>query len=522
MTANTLPSAQQRSQSAPPLVESPQQRSERVALRRGLALLILTLVIPGSAQVIAGGRGLGRFALKVWLGVVTVLVAFVALGVANRSWAIALYANPFSQWLLAAFFLVGGLFWALLMLDAWRLSRPGSMGSPRKFWMSALAGVLTVALAVGSVQASAAARAQAGLFGSLFAGGGDRVAEDGRINIMLIGADAEPDRPGIRTDAVMVASINEKTGRTVLFSLPRNLQRTPFPKSSPLRALYPDGYVCAEEACLLNAIHSEGEKHADLYPGEDDPGMQATREAVSETLGLKINYYAMVDMTGFEALIDSLGGIRLDIARAVPIGGGSSRVEGYIQPGQNVRLDGYQAMWFARSRAGSSDYDRMARQKCVINAMAKQLTPATVLTRFNEIAAAGGSVLSSDIPGGQIGTLLDLANQARALPLASATFTPPLITPAHPDFELIRTTVEESIARSVELDKQAEAEAKAAAEAAAAASTAPAPPAAQEPAAAEEEPGTDAVVASTKPKDVPTDDTQRQTDDLSEICSVAG
>jgi anionic cell wall polymer biosynthesis LytR-Cps2A-Psr (LCP) family protein len=71
-----------------------------------------------------------------------------------------------------------------------------------------------------------------------------------------------------------------------------------------------------------------------------DPGIAATRAVVAETLGLGINYYAMVDMRGFENLIDALGGIRLDIAKAVPIGGGAAKVEGYIQPGTDVTSTG--------------------------------------------------------------------------------------------------------------------------------------------------------------------------------------
>ncbi len=239
----------------------------------------------------------------------------------------------------------------------------------------------------------------------------------------------------------MVASISANTGRTVLFSLPRNLQHARFPHGTALAKQYPNGYACADQSCLLNAVYALGQQHPEDFGDAADPGIAATRAVVAETLGLGINYYAMVDMRGFRSLIDALGGITLDIAKAVPIGGGSAKVEGYIQPGEEVHLDGFQALWFARSRHGSSDYERMTRQKCVINALVKQANPVTVATRFTALAEAGGAMVTTDVPGGDIARLLELADAGRRLPLASTSFAPPLIEPVKPDFDLIRRTV---------------------------------------------------------------------------------
>ena len=492
---------------------TPRQRSERIAFRRGVSLLTLTLLAPGSAQVIAGGRGLGRFALRVWLAVLTTLVAFVALAVARRDWALALYAHPITQWVASVAVLLLGVGWALLLLDAWRLSRPRQMGR-RGFGMALLAALLALGIGFGSMQASALSRSQAELFGAVFGGGGTIGAHDGRINVLLLGTDAEPDRPGIRTDTMMVASVSATTGRTVLFSLPRNLQWAPFPKSSPLHGLYPNGYWCPDQSCLLNAVHSEAEKHAALFSGVKDPGLQATRDVIGETLGLKINYYAMVDMRGFSSLVDALGGVTLDIAKGVPIGGGSSKVEGYIQPGKGVHLDGFQALWFARSREGASDYERMARQKCVVNALAKQATPLNVVTRFTELARAGSSMVRTDVPTTQLAHLAELADAGRRLPIASVSFAPPLIEPVKPDLGLIRATVKDTIKASVELDRGTPDAPPTPAEpvvpAAPVASAAPAASAKAKP-----------VVAKTAPKTNATFSEERQTEDLTEICGVS-
>ncbi len=497
--------------------------SERVASRRGVSLLVLTLLIPGSAQLITGGRGLGRFAVRVWLVVWTIVLSFVALALLRRDWAVAIYAHPVTQSVAAVVVVTLGVGWALLFLDAWRLGRPRSMGT-RKYGVAVLACLLAVTVGFGGITASAASRSQAHLFGTVFAGGGDGRAVAGRINVLLLGADAEPDRPGIRTDTMMVASVDAETGRTVLFSLPRNLQWAPFPTTSPLHTVYPKGFWCADQSCLLNAVHTETANHPDLFRGVDDPGMSELRGVISEILGLKINYYAMVDMRGFESLVDALGGVRLDIVKGVPIGGGSSKVEGYIQSGTGVLLDGYQALWFARSRHGSSDYERMARQKCLVNALAKQVTPMNVVTRFNALAEAGSAMVRTDIPGSDLVRLAELADAGRWLPIASTSFAPPLIEPVKPDFELIRDTVEADIAASEALDREA-ADASASATPAASGSAVPtlgpATSAAPEPdaSASGEEPAP--VVAGTAGKPRGEFSSQRQTEDLTSICGVS-
>ena len=229
--------------------------------------------------------------------------------------------------------------------------------------------------------------AQRDLMGTVFAGGGDQQTKHGRYNILLMGGDAGKDRSGLRPDSMTVASVDAETGRTVLISLPRNLEDVPFPESSPLHKKFPKGYTCADHSCMLNAIYTYATTHKDLYPGVRNPGAQATKEAIEGATGLTINYWALIDLKGFEDLVDAVGGITMDVYRRVPIGGGTSKIYGYVEAGKNRHLDGREALWFARSRSDSSDYDRMVRQKCVMNAMLNQFDPVTVLTKFNKIAA---------------------------------------------------------------------------------------------------------------------------------------
>ncbi|MFT3861765.1 LCP family protein [Micropruina sp.] len=436
-----------------------QLRSQGIALRRGLTLLGMTVLVPGSAQLVGGNQRIGRAAVRVWLTLIALALLFVVLLFTFRAFAIGLYANPITLQVLRWAALALGLGWALLFVNAWRIANPSAMSPAGKAIVPAVAFTLALAVAWGSWTLAGAFNAQSRLLGNVFGGGGKAETSSGRYNVLLLGGDAGADREGLRPDTMIVASIDADTGRTVLFSLPRNLQWAPFPDSSPLKKLYPNGYWCKDQSCLLNAVYTLAMNHKNLFPGVKNPGVQATKDVIGNILGLDINYYALVDLKGFQSLIDAVGGITLDVARKVPIGGGTDLttgrkypIKGYIGPGKNLHLDGYNALWFARSREGSTDYERMARQKCVLNAMAKQLNPATVLTKFQEIAKAGEEIVSTDLPTSQIGTMLDLAAKGRSLPLASVSFAPPLILPVKPDFPRIRQIVADKIEASENAD----------------------------------------------------------------------
>jgi LCP family protein required for cell wall assembly len=288
--------------------------------------------------------------------------------------------------------------------------------------------------------------AGADLINGVFGAGKESSAADGRFNVLLLGGDAGPDRMGTRPDSMTLASIDVETGRTVLLSLPRNLENVPFAPGSAAAKARPQGWSCGDE-CLLNGIYTWGSEHRSVFPGVADPGAEAMKQAVEGVTGLHVNYYVLIDLRGFSRLIDAMGGIRLTVNAKVPIGGGTSKVSGYIEPGTQT-LDGYHALWFARSRHGANDYERMARQRCVMDAMVHQLDPATVLTKFQDIAAASKHVVSTDIPAGELATFLDLAAKAKSQKISSVQFVPPLINPARPDLGLIKSKVEAAVEAS--------------------------------------------------------------------------
>jgi LCP family protein required for cell wall assembly len=427
-------------------------RSQATVFRRGATMLAMSLFVPGTAQLAAGNRRIGRWGVRIWIALVGAALVALALLFLARNVLIGVLTSGSVLWLGSWVVLALGLFWAFLIVNAWWAARPAEMGALRAGILGGIALVLAGSVASGTVFISSSLRSSGTAFSLVLAGGGDTKLKAGRYNILLLGSDAGNDRQGTRTDSVTIASVDARTGRTVLFGLPRNLEDVPFIDGSPLQALYPNGYGCETHECLLNAIYKLGWDNKKLYPGVKDPGVKAVEEAVQATTGLQINYYAMVDMYGFKDLIDALGGVTIDISVQVPVGGDQVAAKSWIEPGPARHLSGAEALWFSRQRTGSTDYARMQRQKCVMSAMLHQMDPVTVATKFSQIAAATGQVLVTDVPSEQVGTLVDLAGKARSLEIGNVTFAPPMIAPGSPNFALIRQTVAEKIAASEALD----------------------------------------------------------------------
>jgi LCP family protein required for cell wall assembly len=197
--------------------------------------------------------------------------------------------------------------------------------------------------------------------------------------------------------------------------------------------------------CELNSLATWAADHNSQFKGVPDPGVDATTEAVEGITGLKINYYAMVNLAGFRKLVDAVGGVTLNVRDRIPIGGIGAPISGYIEPGTR-KLDGYQTLWFARSRVAADDYSRMARQKCVMNAMLHQLSPQTVLLKFEKIAKASEALVTTDVPRSEVDTFMQLAVKARQQPIRTVSFVPPAIDTAHPDIAKIQAMVKHAIA----------------------------------------------------------------------------
>jgi LCP family protein required for cell wall assembly len=285
----------------------------------------------------------------------------------------------------------------------------------------------------------------------VFSGGEVAAPIDGRYNILLLGGDAGPDRMGMRPDSISVVSIDAETGEAVIFGIPRNLEQAVFVEGSPLYGPFPNGYDCGDD-CLVSYLYTYGEEHPDLYPEAEaqgsQPGIEATRDAAEGILGLTLQYYVLIDMQGFADLIDALGGIDIDVPEDVPYGsntyddGSPAPPAGVISAGKQ-HMAGWKALWYARSRYGSNDYERMERQRQVQEAMLRQFEPGNIVLKFQAVAAAGVQVVSTDIPQPMLAHFVDLGAKTRELPIEKLNLVPPEFDEVHPDFGYIRERVDE-------------------------------------------------------------------------------
>ncbi|MCY1221186.1 Transcriptional regulator LytR [compost metagenome] len=457
-TSHSRPQAPQQALTDP--VRNPANAPAPVRTKRAFVLLLLTLFVPGSAQIVAGDRKLGRIALRVTLTVWGLALTGLVLLLVNHTLLIGILTNTVAALLIIVVLIALALGWAALFVNTLRLIRPVLL-APGMRPVVGVTLVLAMLLSSGTLgYAAYVLNVSRNAIGSIFSAGPAIDPVDGRYNFLMMGGDAGDDRTGRRPDSLSVLSVDAKTGQTAIISVPRNLQNAQFSEGSPMRQIYPDGYDCGNE-CLINAINTEvTNEHADLYPGVADPGAQATLEAVSGTLGITVQAYVLVDMDGFAKLIDAMGGIKIKAGGWVPLSGDMvdeangihGMPLGWIPAGEQ-HLDGYHALWYGRSREFVDDYARIQRQQCVQQAMLKQLDPATLLSKFEDIANAGTKVVDSNISASQLGSFVDLAMKAKGKEVSRLTIGPPDFDASFstvPDFNQIHDRVDQLLAAQSE------------------------------------------------------------------------
>ncbi len=420
--------------------------------RRAWWLVALNLLIPGSAQLLAGSRRLGRFGVVATF--VLVMIGVVALALLWL-WPVALYTLAVNSIVLTVVqvLLVGyAVLWVVLTLDTLRMVRLVRVRPAARGFVAGLAIAGLVACAgvagYGAVVAGSARSALSAIFDS----GDYQAPVDGRYNILLLGGDAGPDRVGLRPDSISVASIDAATGATVMIGVPRNLELARFSAGSPLYGPFPNGYDCGD-TCLISYLYTYGQEHPELYPDAEKngslPGIEAMRDAVEGVLGLTMQYYVLIDMQGFSDLVDSLGGITLKVPERTPLAAAIPGAQpfAWVEAGEQ-HLDGQTALWYARTRYESTDYARMSRQRDVQEAILRQFTPANVLVKFQAVAAAGTQVVKTDIPSVMLGLFADLATKSKKLPVTRLELVPDEFDPLYPDFEKIAAAIAAAFAAS--------------------------------------------------------------------------
>ena len=440
-----------------------ERADSRQLVKRARWIILLNLFVPGSVQVVAGNKRLGRVGILFTFGFWSFLAISILFGLVSKVALFSLLTAP----VLATPIGIGFVIYAVLIifstLDALRLMYVHRITSRFKSILVVLVlltGTLNgyIAGTIGST-----ALAASNFTSTAFKNSEAFEPTKGRYNILVLGGDSGSNRMGLRPDSISVLSISADTGMAVNIGLPRNLKRIQFKEGTPIRSVYPYGFNNnCEGECFLSSIYKVTmDNHKDLYPGiskkNSTAGIEATRSAVEWVTGLEIDAYVLINMNSFVELIDALGGITVNVKKALPIGGQQDCYPadnehesvcpdalGWIEKGKQ-HMDGRTALWYARSRHNTNDYDRMKRQREIQNLVLKKIDLQTLLFRLNAVSGAGAKLIKTDIPGSSVPTLIDLALKARSAGLKSLQLTSPTIEANNPDFRLMRQLIQQKI-----------------------------------------------------------------------------
>ena len=227
----------------------------------------------------------------------------------------------------------------------------------------------------------------------------DRQGND-LMNILLVGNDGEITNDGsLRTDSMIIVSINRTAGTVSLLSLPRDLYV----------------YVPSWTMQRLNTAWGYGES-----VGWTDGGFGLMRQTIFYNLGINVHHYAMVDLTGFKALVDAVGGVRVAVDCAiqdlplidaeVPASAYAAADEDYwVLPVGEYQLSGAEALWYARSRHNSSDFDRGRRQQQLLRAIWRQARENGLLGQIPQLWSEAAPYIQTSLTLEDILSLVPVA-----------------------------------------------------------------------------------------------------------------
>ena len=267
----------------------------------------------------------------------------------------------------------------------------------------------------------------------------------GRLNILLIGADTGG---GGLTDTMIVVSVDPVSHRAAMFSIQRDTVCLPLP---PRLAHFFQGW-CSRPYPHLNELYKDADRYK--YPGG---GPAALKQALgyyffgSEN---SIQYYALVTFSGFQKVVDTLGGVTVNVPaplKDVSFSGDGTHLNVYIPAGIQ-HMNGSQALIYARSRKvlksdGSesplfNNLNRSARQQQILVAIEQQANPNEISAHLGDLVDALGKTVHTDIPEGPdvLGPMIQLAKSIKANDIKS------YVLPLTPNIPVTRATVKAAFA----------------------------------------------------------------------------
>ena len=266
----------------------------------------------------------------------------------------------------------------------------------------------------------------------------------GRLNILLVGAD-DRNPKAIRTDSIIVVSIDPVSHQVALFSILRDATGVPMPPKSRLSQLFGPSYNSK-----LTNLWQTADKYRNLFP---NGGSDALKQALGYAFfgnQSAIKYYIEVGFSGFQKVVDTLGGVTINVPAPVMDNGFPSNQTDSLHlrvhvPAGIEHMTGDEALIYARVGHvyGSSVYARTIRQQQVVVALEQQANFSDISAHLSDLVDEVGQAVHTDIPEGPdvLGPMLQLAKTIKPADIKSYVWAT-----SHPNYSAIRAVVKAATA----------------------------------------------------------------------------
>ena len=223
-----------------------------------------------------------------------------------------------------------------------------------------------------------------------------------RITGLIIGVDAGVGRNTYLTDTMIVVSLDRITGTVSMLSIPRDMVDVPMSDGRQFRD-------------KINSLVSYARRNQEQFPGSDGTGFDVLMDALGTLVNVPIDYYAKVDLGGFVRVVNVLGGVDVNVARAFcdPSYDEHGFTSGFAITAGRHHLDGQQALAYARVRkaSGESDFTRAARQQEVISGIRDSIVGGGFLNDPIGLLQAIGQTVTTNLPRELLPDLAELASE---------------------------------------------------------------------------------------------------------------
>ncbi len=210
----------------------------------------------------------------------------------------------------------------------------------------------------------------------------------GRVNFLLLGLD-KPTRGGLqRSDSITIVTVDTVNKTAGMITIPRDLMVSIPAQAKPTQD-------------RINTAHVWGDLYK--YPGG---GPALAKRTIYENFGIPIDYYVSIDFAGLVKIVDAVGGIDINVEKAV-----NDKAANFFMPTGMQHMDGETALWYARSRMGDSDFWRARRQQQVLMALREKALRLDLITKLPALLPAMWGTIRTDLSPTDVLSLAPIAKE---------------------------------------------------------------------------------------------------------------